>query len=179
MWKTWLDHSLKNTVPEHPFTVNMLKSPKLLSNLHESTSIIFFHHSSPWFGKYLPSWYVKSYGCFVTHWLPMTIILFKIVRICRPRFKCKYLENQQFFNNFLLHLWNLHQILNILKKKTILIATLFGKLQNVKDLVRPLSKKHPSSSPIDSQHVKDFHSLPKLAWKHFPHIFSSLWEILI
>ena len=41
--------------------------------------------------KYLPSWYVKFYGCFVTHWLPMTIILFMIVRICRPGFKCKYL----------------------------------------------------------------------------------------
>ena len=91
MWKTRLDHSLKNTVPEHPFTVNMLNSPKLLSNMHETTSIIFFHHSSAWFGKYLRSWYVKSYGCFLTHWLPMTIILFKIVRICRPGFKCKYL----------------------------------------------------------------------------------------
>ena len=28
--KTWLDHSLKNTVSEHPSTVNMLNCPKLL-----------------------------------------------------------------------------------------------------------------------------------------------------
>ena len=27
--KTWLDHSLKNTVSENPLTVNMLRGPKL------------------------------------------------------------------------------------------------------------------------------------------------------
>ena len=28
--KTWLDHSLKSAVSEHPFAVNMLKDPKHL-----------------------------------------------------------------------------------------------------------------------------------------------------
>ena len=42
MSKTWLDHSLKNTVSEHPLTVNMLKLPKQLKNPHESTFITFF-----------------------------------------------------------------------------------------------------------------------------------------
>ena len=42
MSKTWLDHSLKNTVSEHPLTVNMLKLPKQLKNPHESTFIMFF-----------------------------------------------------------------------------------------------------------------------------------------
>ena len=93
----------------------------------------------------------------------MTSILFEIVKICRPQFKCKYLSNQKRFLNVLFHFWHLHQILNILEKKMMVIATLFRKLQTVKDLVRPLSKKHPSSSTIDSQHVKDFQSLPKLA----------------
>ena len=32
----------KNTVPEHPLTVNMLKDPKHLQNLDESTFTIFF-----------------------------------------------------------------------------------------------------------------------------------------
>ena len=33
----------------------MLKSSKLLWNLHKNTLIIFFHHSGrPWLGKYLP-----------------------------------------------------------------------------------------------------------------------------
>ena len=33
-------------VPEHASTVNMLKDPKLLSNLHESTFIKFFDNSN-------------------------------------------------------------------------------------------------------------------------------------
>ena len=36
----------------------------------------------------------------------------------------------------------------------IVIATLFWKVQTVKDLVRPLSKKHRFRTPFDSQHVK-------------------------
>ena len=43
--KTWLDQSLKSVVLENPPTVNMLKSPKHWRNLHDSTFIIFFHHS--------------------------------------------------------------------------------------------------------------------------------------
>ena len=55
MWKTWLYHSLKNTVPEEPLIVNMLKTSKLMQNRHESTFIIFFHHSGRrWIWKYLP-----------------------------------------------------------------------------------------------------------------------------
>ena len=61
------------------------------------------------------------------------------------------------------HFWNLHQILNILKKKMIAIPTLFRKLQNVKNLVRPLSKKHRSRTPFESQHVKGSQTLVKSA----------------
>ena len=80
---------------------------------------------------------------------------------------------------FLFHFWNLHQILNILKKKMIAIPTLFRKLQNVKNLVRPLSKKHRSRTPFESQHVKGSQTLVKSAWDHFHHIFLSLCETLI
>ena len=45
----------------------------------------------------------------------------------------------------------------------IAIPTLFWKLQNVKNLVRTLSKKHRSRTPFDSQHVKDFQTLAKPA----------------
>ena len=62
---------------------------------------------------------------------------------------------------FLLHFWNGHQILNILKKKMILIATLFRKLQTVKEFVRPLFKKHPFRNPFDSQHIKGSQTLVK------------------
>ena len=157
----------------------MLKSPKLLSNLHESTSVIFFHHSSPWFGKYLPYWYVKPEGCFVTHWLQMTIILFRIVRICGPRFKCNYISNEQFFPIFFLHFWNRHQILHIFKTRMIVIAALFRKLQTVTDLVRPPFKKHRFENSFDNQHFKESQALVKSASEHFHHIFSSLWQIVI
>ena len=49
------------------------------------------------------------------------------------------------------------------EKKMIVIATLLGKLDTVKELVRPLSKKHLSRTPFDSQHVKDFQTLAKPA----------------
>ena len=50
--KTWLDQSLKSAVLENPPTVNMLKGPRHWRNLHDSTFIIFFHHSgAKWFGK--------------------------------------------------------------------------------------------------------------------------------
>ena len=45
----------------------------------------------------------------------------------------------------------------------IVIATFFRKLQTVKDLVRPLSKKHHSRTTLDSQHVKWSQTLEKSA----------------
>ena len=41
--------------------------------------------------------------------------------------------------------------------------TFFRKLQNVKDLIRPLSKKDRSRTTFESQHVKDFETLAKPA----------------
>ena len=49
------------------------------------------------------------------------------------------------------------------EKEMILIATSFRKLQSVKDLVRPLSKKHRLRTPFDSQHVKGYQILLKSA----------------
>ena len=43
------------------------------------------------------------------------------------------------------------------------VATLFWKLQTMKDLERPLSKKHRSGKPLDSQHFKGSQTLVKYA----------------
>ena len=67
----------------------------------------------------------------------MARIMFKIVRICNSQFKSNYLKNEKAFLNFLLHFWNLHQYLNILNKRMIVIADVFPKLQTVEVLVRP------------------------------------------
>ena len=63
--------------------------------------------------------------------------------------------------------------------KMIIIATLFWKLQTVKDLFRPLSKKHRLRIPFDSQDVKGSQTLVTSSWEHFHHIFPSLWENVI
>ena len=104
----------------------------------------------------------------------MTSILFEIYRTCCPGLNCNYLSNQKLFPIFLIYFWNLRQILNILKTKLIVIATLLQKLQAAKDLVRPLSKKQYFRRPFDSQHVKGSQTLVKSAGEHFHHIFSSL-----
>ena len=88
-------------------------------------------------------------------------------------------QKRKNFPNFSFHFWNLHQILNILKKNMIFIATLFRKLLTVRDLVTTLSKKHRSRTPFDSQHVKGSKGRVKSAWKNFYHILSSLCEKLI
>ena len=48
---------------------------------------------------------------------------------------------------------NLYQILNILKKRMIVIANVFPKLQTLKILARPLSKKRRFRTRFGSEHV--------------------------
>ena len=55
----------------------------------------------------------------------------------------------------------------------IVIATLFRKLHTVKELVRPLSKKHRLRRPFDNEHVKASQTLVKSGWENFHHILSS------
>ena len=158
----------------------MLKGPKHLRKLYQRTVIIFFHHSEKkWFGKYLPYWNLKSQGYLLTHCLPMASILFGIVRCRCSVFKGKYLKNEKLILDVLFYFWNLHQILNIFKKKKIVIANVFPKLQTLKYLVRPLSKKLRLRTSFESQHVKGLQTLVKSAWERFYRIFSSLWEKII
>ena len=84
----------------------------------------------------------------------MASILFKVVRICHSHLKCDYLENEKCFLNFLLRFWILHQILNILNEKMIVIANVFPKIQTVKIFVRKLSQEHRFRTDFGSEHVK-------------------------
>ena len=49
---------------------------------------------------------------------------------------------------------NVHQILKILRKRTILIVNVFQKLETFKILVRSLFKKRSFRTPFYCQHVK-------------------------
>ena len=109
----------------------------------------------------------------------MTSNLFGFVRICSSLFKCNYVKNQNLFLNFLFCLCNVHQILNISKKKMIVIGNVFPILQTVKGLVRSVPKIHHFRTSFDSQHVKGSQTLVKSAREHFYQIFSSLWWEMI
>ena len=109
----------------------------------------------------------------------MRSIVFKIVRICNSQFKCNYLKNQKPFLNFLLYFWNLLQILNVLKKKRIVKANVFPKLQTVKNLDWPISRGRRFRTPFDSQNVEASKILAKSPWENIYHFFPSFSVKLI
>ena len=154
----------------------MWKWPEYLRNLDESTFTIFFHHlGESWFGKCHPYCSVKSNGCFLIHWVSMARILFNIARILNSQFKRNYLKNEKLFLYFLFHFWNLPHILNILKKKMMVIANVFPNLRTVKNFVTPHYKTQPFGTCLDSRHVKVSRILAKSLWDHFYHFSSSFW----
>ena len=89
------------------------------------------------------------------------------------------LKKRKHFLGFLFHLWNLHHISNIFKKKKIVIANVYPKLGTVQGLVTPLTIQRRLKTTFDSQHVKRFQTLVKSSWEHFYQIFSSLWGEMI
>ena len=78
----------------------------------------------------------------------MANILFRIVRISTSLFNRSYLKNKKHFMNFLLRVWNLHQILNIFEKKMIVIANVFPRLQPVKTWLDRSLKSAVSEHPL-------------------------------
>ena len=118
-------------------------------------------------------------GYLLTRWLPIASILFNIKRIWNSQFKCKYLKNRKIFLNFLFHFWNLHHILNILKKKMIIIANVFPKFHTVKNFDTPLYKKRRFGTRLDSRHVKVSRILAKSPSECFYQFFSSIWRKFI
>ena len=65
----------------------------------------------------------------------MASSLLVIGRSYRNQLNCNNLKNKNVFLNVLWYIWNLHQILNILKKKMTLIGYVFLKLEIAKDVV--------------------------------------------
>ena len=148
----------------------------LVKSAWEYFDLFFYDSERKWSGKHLPYWNLKYLGYLVTHRLLMTSILIGIVRICSSLIKCNYLN---YLPNLLYNLWNLHRILNIFKKKMIVIANLFPKVQTVKNLVKALSWKRGFRTSFDSRHVDGCQTLVISAWEHFSHIFWSLWGEMV
>ena len=135
--KTWLDKCLNSHVSEDPSTSNMANGPKHLWNLNDSTFTTFIGHcESKSVRKSLSWWYVKYSDCLLTHWLPVTSILFLIETSYCKIIWCNYLRKRKLFLNFFLHFRNFDSVLNILKRKMTLIADLFLNLWSQKKVVR-------------------------------------------
>ena len=143
----------------------------------------FYHIFSSLWGEII--WKISPWlrfeiiGFLLTRGLPITSILFRIVRICRSLFKSSYLKNKKHFLGFLFHWWNLRQFSNIFEKKKIVVGNVFPKLATVQGLRTPLSIQRSLKTSFDSQHVKRFQTLVKSSWEHFYHISSSLWGEII
>ena len=143
----------------------------------------FYHIFSSLWGEII--WKISPWlrfeiiGFLLTRGLPITSILFRIVRICRSLFKSSYLKNKKYFLGFLFHWWNLRQFSNIFEKKKIVIGNVFPKLATLQGLGTPLSIQRSLKTSFDSQHVKRFQTLVKSSWEHFYHISSSLWGEII
>ena len=58
----------------------------------------------------------------------MTSIPVAICSFCDKKFKRLYLKKESLFVDFLLHYWNVHEILKILKKNESILAELLPKL---------------------------------------------------
>ena len=65
------------------------------------------------------------------------------------------------------------------KKKMIVIANVFSKLETVNVFLSPVSKNRRFGICFDSQHVKVSQILAKSPWQRYYHVFYSYWEKLI
>ena len=131
---------------------------KQYQTLVKSSWVHFYHIFSWLWGEIIwkisPWFNFEIIGFLLTHGLSITSILFRIVRICRSLFKSSYLKNKKHCLGFLFHLWNLHQISNIFKKKKIVIANVFPKLATVQGLVTPFTIERRLKTSFHSQQVK-------------------------
>ena len=109
----------------------------------------------------------------------MASIVLKNLRICNSQVKRNYLKNANILLKFLFHFWILHQILNILKEKVIVIANVFPKWQTLKIFVKRLSQKQRFRTGFGSQHVKASQLLVKSPWERFYHVLLSFSGKLI
>ena len=136
--KTLLDKCLKSPVSEDHSSSNMANQPKHCENLSDSTFTIFIDPcESNSRLKSLSEWYSKSWDCLLTHWLPVTGILFLQVTIYSKIFRCNYLKNKEYFPLFFffLHFVNLNSIFKIYRKKMTLVTIVFSSLRTAKKVI--------------------------------------------
>ena len=156
LWKSWLENSLKSAISENALKMSTCESVQNTFQICTRAVLSFFFMVLRKFDLENVSPTVRS---------NLRRVFWHID--CRLQVSCSVLlelaieisnailwNAKTLFLDFLFHFWNVHQILNILKKKMLVIANLFPKLQTVTILVREVSKKRHSRKRFDSQHVK-------------------------
>ena len=81
-------------------------------------------------------------------------------------------EKRQTFSQFFVPFLESTSKFKHFLKRMIVIANVFPKLNTVKILLRPVSKKHCFRTRFDSQHVKALQILMKSPCEYFCHVFS-------
>ena len=76
---------------------------------------------------------------------------------------------------FLLKFWNLHKILDILKRKISFIAYLFWKLWTLKNVINWMPQRSSFRTPLGSQSVNESQILLKPASQNFYPNFLLIW----
>ena len=156
----------KGLFSEHPSGVKVLAVPKSCSNLYGIVFIGIFHSS--WtniVGKHLSQSDPKFKDCLLTPWRLIRCILLIVERNSSNQFKRNYLKKQKQFLKILLHFWNLHKILHMLKKTISLMAEYFGnywlrKMCFLEYQKEPVSE-HPSGVKVLAvhKHCSNLHSI--------------------
>ena len=96
----------------------MVNGPKHYRDLHDNTFIMLIDHCEDnWVGTNLSESYGKFQDCLLTHWLPISSILFLIGAISMQSIQMQLSKKKNFFLKFFHHFLNLDKFLNILKKK--------------------------------------------------------------
>ena len=173
LWKSCLDHSLKTAVSIHALRVNIWKRPKYLQNLQESAFVMFLIILKEVHSKNVsPSnrWNLASVCWHIDcRW---QVFSSRMCDSAPPSWNATIWKIKKKIQNSLFHFCYVHEILNILKQKMIVIANVFEKWQSVKKLLRSLSKERRFRTCFDSQHVKVSEILPISRWQRFYHVFS-------
>ena len=117
--KRCLVKRLKGLTSAHISVISVLMGSKHCWSQRDTTIFLFFHNFEiNWIGKSLPASHLRSSDCLLTRWLPMRSIPVAICRFSGNKFKRFYLKKERPFEDFLYYFWNVHEIENILKKKT-------------------------------------------------------------
>ena len=117
LWKKCFLQCQKSPISEHPSGVKVLADLKHCSDFHSIVfTLIFLENKTNWVGKQLSESGPKCKHCFLTRWRLITCILLIVERTSGNQINRSYLKNQKRFFKVLLHFWNLHESVHILKK---------------------------------------------------------------